>query len=187
MATYAGDEVGTYKTNLDKAKSLLQQAGVGPITVDLAVRQSRLEDQQAAVFIQSNLREIGITVNIQKLPDAEFSDKLNKKQLPMFIHDWYSWGEDPFYQMTNLVKSGAFTNFTAYQNPELDALIKQGTFELDPAKRAEISKKCQEILFRDAPMAYLYSPDWTVAARSNIAGVTRDFTQIVRFDQLTEK
>jgi ABC-type transport system substrate-binding protein len=89
--------------------------------------------------------------------------------------------------MTNLVKSGAFTNFTGYQNPELDALIKAGTFELDPAKRAEISKQCQEILFRDAPMAYLYSPDWTVAARSNITGVTRDFTQIVRFDRLTEK
>ena len=185
MDTYAGDEIGTYSENLDKAKQLMDQAGVGNVNLELAVRQSRAEDQQAAVFIQDNLAKIGINVTINKLPDGEFSTRLNNKELPLFIHDWYSWGEDPFYQMQFLVQSEAFTNFTQFKSPKLDQLIKEGTFETDPAKRADISKQAQQILFDEAPMVYLYAPDFAVAVHKGVCGVAVDYTKVIRFDKLT--
>lgn len=188
METYAGDKAGNYKLDIAAAKAALADAGVKtPISVELTIRQSRAQDQQAAVFIQDKLRQIGINMKINRLPDAQFSERLNKKQLPFFIHDWYSWGEDPFYQMAFLAKSAAPTNFSEYADPELDKLIDAGMWQHDEAKRAATSKQAQDILLRDTPLVPLYSPDWVVAARSDITGVTRSFTEIVQLDQLGKK
>lgn len=185
METYAGDKAGNYKVDLAAAKAALAQAGVKtPLSVELTIRQSRAQDQQSAVFIQDSLAQIGIKVQINRLPDAQFSERLNKKQLTFFIHDWYSWGEDPFYQMAFLVKSSAPTNFSQYANPELDKLIDAGMWQQDKAERAATSKKAQDILLRDTPVVPLYSPDWVVAARSNVTGVTRSFSEIVQLEQL---
>lgn len=188
METYAGDKAGNYKFDIAAAKTALAEAGVKtPIKVDLTIRQSRAQDQQSAVFIQDKLGQIGIQVQINRLPDAQFSERLNKKQLAFFIHDWYSWGEDPFYQMAFLVKSTAATNFSQYANPELDKLIDTGIWQQDKAQRAATSKQAQDILLRDTPLVPLYSPDWAVAARADVTGVTRSFTEIVQFEQLGKK
>jgi peptide/nickel transport system substrate-binding protein len=185
MQTYAGNKAGNYKLDLAAAKAALAQAGVKtPLSVELTIRQSRAQDQQSAVFIQDSLAQIGINVKINRLPDAQFSERLNKKQLTFFIHDWYSWGEDPFYQMAFLVKSTAATNFSQYANPEIDKLVDAGMWQQDEAQRAATSKKAQDILLGDTPLVPLYSPDWVVAARSNVTGVTRSFTEIVQLDQL---
>jgi peptide/nickel transport system substrate-binding protein len=86
--------------------------------------------------------------------------------------------------MNFLVKSSAPTNFSQYANPELDKLIDTGMWQQDEGQRAATSKQAQDILLRDTPVVPLYSPDWAVAARSNVTGVTRSFTEIVQFDQL---
>ena len=86
--------------------------------------------------------------------------------------------------MAFLVKSTAATNFSQYANPELDKLIDAGMWQQDEAQRAATSKKAQDILLGDTPLVPLYSPDWVVAARSNVTGVTRSFTEIVQLDQL---
>jgi peptide/nickel transport system substrate-binding protein len=183
--TYAGDEVGSYDTDLGRARDLLDRAGVDGFELELAVRQSRAEDRQAATFIQENLRQIGIDVSISVLPDGEFAERLNAKELPLFINDFIGWGEDPFYKMNFLAHTGEFTNFTQYSNPRLDELIDQGIFEADPARRAEISREAQQILLDDAPMAYLYAPQWVVATRSDVAGAGKDLTEVVRLDRLS--
>jgi peptide/nickel transport system substrate-binding protein len=185
METYAGNKAGNYRLDLAAAKAALAKAGVKtPLSVELTIRQSRAQDQQSAVFIQDSLSQVGINVRINRLPDAQFSERLNKKQLSFFIHDWYSWGEDPFYQMAFLTKSTAATNFSQYANPELDKLVDTGMWQQDEAQRTATSKQAQDLLLRDTPLVPLYSPDWVVAARSDVTGVTRSFTEIVQLDKL---
>ncbi len=139
METYAGDAIDVYETNLDEARRLLEESGVGEFSIELAVPQSSNEQQQAAVLIQDNLRQIGIDAQINVLPDADYQGRRNNRELPLFFHEWYSWGDDPFYQMTFLLKCGQFTNFANYCNEELDQIIAEGTFTTDPAKRQELS------------------------------------------------
>ena len=184
METYAGDKLDLYTTDLTKAKSLLDQSGVGPFKIELAVPQSSKQQQQAAVLIQDNLRQIGIDAQITQLPDADYQDRRNKHELPLFFHEWYSWGDDPFYQMNFLLKCGQFTNFSGYCNPALDKIIEEGTFTTDPARRQELSTEAQKIMLEDAPQAWLWAADWTVAARTNISGITKDFTEVPRFETL---
>ena len=185
METYDGKGAGVYSTDMDKAKALMEQSGVGPFEVELAVQNSRPADQEAAVFIQDALRELGITVNINVLPDSEYADKQNGRQLAMSFHEWFSWGDDPFYQLTFLAKCKAFTNFADGCNEKLDALIAEGTFETDPKRRAEIGLAAQKLMVDDADRIYLWSADWNLATRADITGVTKDFTEVERFENLT--
>ena len=186
METYQGDAAGIYTTDLAKAKELMEESGVDPFEVELAVQNSRAQDQQAAVFIQDALREIGITLNINVLPDGEFSALRDSRELAMFFHEWFSWGDDPFYQMTFLAKCGAFTNFAGACNERLDEIIADGTFETDPAVRNALGLEAQQLMVDDADRIYLWSADWNLATRSNITGVTKDFTEVPRFENLSK-
>jgi peptide/nickel transport system substrate-binding protein len=184
MSSSAGEELWPYETNVEKAKELLAEAGATDISTEFVVRQAIPQDSEAAVFIQDALREIGIEVEIERVSDAVYFERLNEHSLPMFLHDWFSWGEDPFFQMGFLLKSDAFTNYADYSNPEFDALLEKGTFELDPEKREEISRQAQEIAIEEAPWAFLYSADYIVAARKGVTGVTRPYDQTLRFEHL---
>ena len=186
MKSAAGEQYWHYDTNAAKARELLKQAGKTHVTTQLAVREAQPQDTEAAVFIQEALREVGVDVEIQKLPDATYYKRLNEHSLPMFLHDWFSWGEDPFFQMGFLLKSKAFTNYANYSNPEFDALLEKGTFELDPAKRDDLSKQAQKIAIDDAPWAFLYSSDYLVVTRKGVTGVTRPFDQTLRFQYLSK-
>jgi peptide/nickel transport system substrate-binding protein len=187
MRSAAGDQYWHYDTNAAKAKELLSQAGKTHVSTQLAVREAQPQDTEAAVFIQEALRQVGVDVQIQKLPDATYYKRLNEHSLPMFLHDWFSWGEDPFFQMGFLLKSKAFTNYANYSNPQFDALLEKGTFELDQAKRDELSQQAQKLAIDDAPWAFLYSSDYLVVSRKGVSGVTRPFDQTLRFEYLTKK
>ncbi len=194
METHQGEAAGIYTTDMAMAQQLMEQSGVEPFTVELAVQNSRTQDQQAAVFIQDALREIGITVDINILPDGEYASMRDGRELAMFFHEWFSWGDDPFYQLTFLANCGAFTNFVfpigeeaaveAGCNPRINELVAEGTFETDPQRRNEISLEAQQIMVEEANRIYLWSPDWTIATQADITGVTKDFTEVPRFENL---
>ena len=66
---------GTTAPTAAKARELLKQAGKTHVTTQLAVREAQPQDTEAAVFIQEALRQVGVDVEIQKLPDAELDYK----------------------------------------------------------------------------------------------------------------
>jgi peptide/nickel transport system substrate-binding protein len=173
-------EFWTYdEANLAEARTLLEEAGYGEgLELELTVPQEDQTRVDAAVWVQSGLAEIGVDVNINAVPTAEFSELINSHELPLFIQEWYSWGNDPFYQLTWNFKCDSFPNFVNYCNEELDEIIEAGTFSRDPAEREELARRAQEILAEDAPWALLYQPSWIVATGSDVNGVAL-------FDDLT--
>ena len=173
------DEFWNYDTDLNKARALLAEAGFSDgFDVELAVRLSIPWDVDAAVQIQSSLAKIGVNVTINKMTDADFFSKLNNHALPFFIHDWYSWGNDPAFQLTFLLKCGAFTNYADYCNERVDQLIDEVTWTVDEAEREELMREAQKIIVEEAPWAFLHQPDWIVA-------VSKDFTGFAKVDEAT--
>ena len=58
--------------------------------------------------------------------------------------------------VTSQIRKGVdFVNDTFYSNPEVDALFVAGARELDPAKRADVYHKIQQILVTDSPVVWL--------------------------------
>jgi peptide/nickel transport system substrate-binding protein len=176
------DEFWKYDTDLVKAKTLLEEAGYGNgLDLELSVRLSIPWDADSAVWIQDSLAQIGVNLTINKMPDADYFGKLNSHELPLFIHDWYSWGNDPAYQLTFLLKCGAFTNYADYCNKRVDELIEQVTWEPDPAKREALMKEAQQIIVDEAPWAFLHQPNWIVAANKNFTGFAKLDDLCLRF------
>lgn len=186
MVTHS-DDAGEFAQDLDAARKLLAGSGVGEFTTTLSFKQSSGVESRAAVYIQSALAEIGITVEIAALPDAEFTQRTNARELPMYLNNFLGWGADPFYQMRSLVGTGSGTNFTTYSNPELDALIQTGFETLDEAEREAISAQAQQIIFDQMPFVPIWNPDWTFVVRDGVSGLTKDNTEQLRLQYLTKQ
>lgn len=178
-----------YETNVAKAKSLLAAAGhPSGFSTTLTVSTSRANDVNSATYIQAALAKAGIKVVINQVSDANFRAKESAGELPMFIDYWYSWVDDPFYQMFWLLNSAnkASTNVAKYSSPHTDKLINAGFYETDAAKRSQLSAKVQKQFAADIPYVPLYSQNFTLATRTNVSGVNVYPDQYVRFWTLSK-
>ena len=179
MATHTKEFFTFDQATVDEAKALLVEAGYPDgFTVDLVVPQEDQARVDSATWIQSGAAEIGVTVNVNALPVAQYNELLNamdesgKHNLPFYIFEWYSWGNDPAFQFTWNFKCGQFTNYSNTCNEELDQVIADLTLNSDPAFREERSKRGQEIVVQEeVPWIYLYAPEWIIATRSNVSGI----------------
>ncbi|MDE0189528.1 MAG: ABC transporter substrate-binding protein [bacterium] len=186
METHDSSIGANFSQDLDAARAHLEASGVGDLTLVLGVRESRLGDQEAAVLIQDALRQVGLTVDVQILPDGDFSGRINANELPLFIHDWFSWGEDPFYQMRFLTTCGQFVNYARFCNEAYDALVNEGTFTTDPAVRQDVSSQAQQIFLDQAVWAPLWSSDRTYVTHKCVTGVVQDYTRIPVFTEMSK-
>ncbi|MCU1657336.1 MAG: peptide transporter substrate-binding protein, partial [Pseudonocardiales bacterium] len=142
---------------------------------------------QSATFIQSALKAAGINITINQMTDADYNTALGARKLQMFLGEWYSWGEDPIYQMNFLLKSTAFTDYAGYSNPKFDALVTRGINMTDLAARDNLSQQAQQMAIDAAPWAFLYTRDSVIVANPNVSGVTRPDDQYPRFQYLILK
>ncbi len=186
METFDASIGANYAQDLEAAQGFLDDSGLENVSLVLGVRESAGSDQEAAVLIQDALRQIGIDVDVQILPDADYSTKLNAGELPLFIHDWFSWGEDPFYQMSFLTICGSFVNYARFCNEDYDALVEEGKFSIDPEQRQTISSETQQIFYDNAVWAPLWSTDRTVVAGKCVTGLDRDYTLVPGFQFVTK-
>jgi peptide/nickel transport system substrate-binding protein len=177
-----------YQTDLAKAKQLLAEAGYPDgFKTDLNVLVGRQEDEEAAVWIQASLAQIGVDVTINKMAAAQWYEKFNNKQHPMFMGEWFSWVNDPFYHMTwNFRSDSVFTNAVGYNNPEVDKIILANLYEPDLAKREAASKEAQQMILDDAPWGFLYARNFVVTVRRGVTGYAIYWDQNPRWMYLSK-
>ncbi len=163
-----------YDTDMKKAADLLAQAGFpngdGAPEITITVRADWEEAERSAIVIQAKLNELGLRSSIQKLAFAPFNEQEQGRKLQIWIDEWLSWVNDPWYHMSWNVTSTSPTNYTNYKNPEVDALVKKWTLSTDKEARLEGSRQAQKLVVEDAPHAYLAQPNWNVVVRKNVEG-----------------
>lgn len=162
-----------YPTSTAKAEALLKSAGVSNLSLTLSVDATDASSVQSATFIQSALKAAGIKLTVDQMTDADYNTALGERKLQMFLGEWYSWGEDPIYQMNFLLSTPAFTDYTGYSNPKFDALALQGINETSSAQRESTSQQLQELAIADAPMAFLYTRDYVAVSNQDLSGITQ--------------
>ena len=164
--------VSPYTTDLEKAKALLEQAGMKDgFSTTLYTRSEDTEDQKAAVLIQESLAKIGVKVTIQKMLTAAYAAKeFGKRDMPMFFWNWISFVNDPYYGFTFLAQCKQGTNFSNYCDPKVDALIQKGMFESNPSKRAAISRQIQTMVAQASPNIGIGTPDSIVVMGKSTTG-----------------
>ncbi len=112
-----------------------------------------------AQAIQEDLQQVGITVDIKLMDRATYWDYITykKNKVPIGLSDWYMDFPDPsdwigpLFSAASAVDGGQ--NSSWWVDPKVEALYKQSTSELDPAKRIAMFQEMQKLLMNDAPIA----------------------------------
>jgi peptide/nickel transport system substrate-binding protein len=128
-----------------------------------------------AQIVQSNLKTIGIDVAIQSYDESAWSALTNKGEYDM-TPDYYTldigdpdentpWAIDAVYGGSNSLN-------TWYNNPEVLKLTYASERTIDPAKRAAIYAKIQDIVAMDCPFAELYYQPYLYARKTSVGNFT---------------
>lgn len=139
------------KPDLDKARQLLEEAGVSGLELELKCLPDTDKTTLAQV-IQANLAEVGITVTIMPTDSGPFwnlgfeSAGDDWKDLQLYIHE-FGDAPDPS-QMTQwyISEQVGIWNWERWKDPEFDKLHYAALQESDPQKRGELYIRMQEIM-----------------------------------------
>ncbi|WP_028783688.1 ABC transporter substrate-binding protein [Thalassobacillus devorans] len=155
------DEIEDYGYDVEKAKSLLAEAGYGDgMSLTLYTmsnpRPYLPQPKFAAQAIQEMLKEVNIEVEIVENEwDSHLSATENGEHDMAFL-GWTGDNGDPDNFLYVLLdkdnaKKGSAGNIAFYKNDELHDILKKAQTELDQDKRSSLYKEAQEIIHEDAP------------------------------------
>jgi len=129
-----------------------------------------------ATIVQDELKQIGLGVDFQAIDFNTLLDIMDGQTFDAFILGWRNgYPDDPdqtqlFTPVSDVVGGGS--NNTSYYNPEFVELNAQARSlpGCDPAARAEIYAKTQEIMQNDLPYIPLFAIDGMYGARNTVEG-----------------
>ena len=157
-------DVDNYDADLEKAKSLLAEAGYPDgqgfpsfkyLTNDTAYHKA------VAEYLQSAWGELGLdmTIDIQEWKTVTADRRAGNFDVARngWVYDW----DDPS-NMINLLETGNGNNDGKYSNPEFDAAIEAARSTTDLSEHYDELHKAEQIMLDDAgcaPVAY-YNDFW---------------------------
>jgi len=139
--------------DLDRARQIVDDNGLGGTTLTMTYLEATTEMEQAATLLQSNLAEIGITLELQAVTYPQYAemaaDDATRPQLGMI----YAFPAFPdtsavMYQNYNSQFIGS-QNWGAYSNPEVDELTNAAQVETDQDTRCEQYVEAEQIVTSD--------------------------------------
>lgn len=170
-ALYHSDDNGARPYDPEKAKALLQQAGVSGVSLTYLVQTGDTVDEQVSVLIQQQLAQVGITVNLQKADPSQTWDMEVAGDYDLAMNYWTNDIIDPDQKTTFVLGYDANLNYyTRYKNDAVVALVAKARVETDPAKREAMYVDLQKMAKADAHWIDLYYSPYLTVTRKTIDG-----------------
>ena len=93
--------------------------------------------------------ELGLDVEVIEVYWPQFNAGLARKSFPAFELQWVADFPDPETFLWALFHSKSPDNYSAYNNPEFDALLEEAAATLDTDERARIYAAAEAVLLAD--------------------------------------
>lgn len=175
----------TYLHDITKAKQLLDEAGLKadangnrlPQPLKFKIVAGNAAMSQYAQVIQSQLKEVGIPVEIETAELGTLLSQLQNGQFQMTMTRWVGGNQDPIFFRDLFASSEipnekrASRNRSRYSNPTLDKALDQALSEPDRAKAKEYYAQVQNIVSRELPAFPLWYPANVVVFNKRIGGI----------------
>ncbi len=170
-----------YEESLDKAKSLLAEAGVADgFELEIMPTTQYEESIRIAQVLQAQLAPLGIKASIRTLEWAEWLEEEGAGNYDTYVCSWNVLVDpDDYYYAQH--HTGEVFNFTGYSNASVDELLDKGRLTQDFAERKAIYEQVNKQIVDDAPYIYLYNPLNINAYRLNVQGYAARPDQAIRF------
>jgi peptide/nickel transport system substrate-binding protein len=170
-----------YSRDLDMAQSLLDEAGVEDLQIDLMVVSSDNQAVTAAQVIAANLAEIGVTVNIRQLDSSTWIADQGAGNFDIFLWSWIGNLDPSDFYYAQHHTDGGF-NAQGYSNPDVDAALDAAGTETDHDARKALYDEAAKMIVDDASYVYLYNPEIVQGFSPNVEGYTVRGDAAIRFD-----
>lgn len=169
-----------FAQNLIRAKSLLYSAHLSSLSLTLRFQPSIADQVREATLLQSDLRSIGVTLNLVPITFPEFLAALsNPSTIPemVLVQDTAPF-PDPGVFLYDYYDSATIgtTNRSAYSNPTVDQLLGKAQVTSDIAERCSLYQQAQTQINADAPAIDLYTLSAPVGYASGVSGLNPSAT-----------
>ncbi len=170
--------------DLDKARGLLQQAGLGNgLTVEYLGLPQYPELLKTGQVVREQLKQVGITMNIKQVDVSIWFDAFVKGNYQITsAYQERTIDPDNFYAL--VIRSGGAINTTAYSNPQVDDLIDQARVETDDAARKQLYQQIRQIVYDDSPIIYAHYETINYLMNPNVTGSTVNATLELRMENV---
>ena len=199
--TIYGEGLTATTFDVEGAKKLLEQEGYKDtngngtldkdgeeLTMRIVTYSSRAELPLLAEAMQEQFRQVGIDSSVSISESITDTLKADEFEISPYAFVTMPTGDPSSYIHTVFGSQGT-NNFSHYNNPEVDELIKQLDAEFDTDKRGEITRKIVQHVLDDEAMCFMDRLKMSIVTTDKVTGVTphpSDYYQITYETTKTE-
>jgi peptide/nickel transport system substrate-binding protein len=181
LGAYYNPNVEAYPFNLEKAQSLLAEAGwrKGPDGVLANASGEKFTllfngpkgypvMEQVITYAQQQYQRLGAAVTLDIVDWPVHLQKYHDRQYDLLM-EW--WITPPNADLYDHYYSGSSNNWWGYKNPALDRMLVAARSEPDEQKRIAMYHDVQAAIAKDVPVIYLYYPPELQALSTRTQGL----------------
>ncbi len=193
---FGAESESEYTYNPEKAKELLDQAGIVDSNGD-GIREYKGENivmkyysrtnhgtsaNSIGTAMQSQYKEIGIGLEVFQVEN--YADIAQKGEFDMLWERWTSAPSgDPQYFFEASYKTGSEGNYGHYSNKAFDGICAKLNNTKEMSQRIELGKEGSKILEDDVATLFLYYQEGNVVMNKKVTGVERFISEIYYIDE----
>lgn len=174
------DTAEPYAYDPDKAKELLEEAGVGDgISFEVTGTTSESYGTPIIEAVIPMLAKVGIDVKVKQVENAAMGGVLTSGDFQAFIFSNQT-GPDPlealrcFYSKT----SRSACNYTHFNNPDFDELFEAAMRESDSDKQNDILREANNLIQEEAPVWFYNYNKAVMAHQPWVHGLVPNATEL---------
>ncbi len=173
IMAYHNEELKPYPLDLDKAKTLLKEAGLASgFKTSMLVRGGDVTSRQIGSAIQASLRAIGIEVELQTIEgSSQFSTtKAGNFELSLSYATSDTIDPDQLvgFTMVNPERANAF--HSQWKDDRVNELYALERSTNEGEERGKMFKEIEARVHEGAPFIFLFMPKSAYAMRANVEG-----------------
>jgi len=162
-----------FAQDLEKAKALIDEAGVAGQTITMNFLDGRAEEEQCALVVQDTLGQIGLNVELKGMPWATMFDVAGNQEVAdhMSVLLMSTFTADPCFTLNQnygIEFAGKPYNWSWYRNQDMQNLVDQAAQTLDEAERTALLQQAAGMIVADAPAIFFSNPQAVEAVNSRV-------------------
>jgi peptide/nickel transport system substrate-binding protein len=169
---YDAAKANYFTFDLDKAKALLAQAGVGPFSVEYLISPNFPELSTFGQIYQADLATIGVTLSIKQTESAAFFNAINNRAYPgMFAITSARANLAPGITILSTQGFNPDVNNEGFSSDAYSALASAISMETDAQKQKQLYAQMNDLLLDEAfAVALAFAPP-RMLLKSNVQGL----------------
>lgn len=181
MIGHSPDLEGTYEADYEQAQSLLTEAGLNPLEIDMLSTSTYSVIARPAEAAQAELEQAGINANLELQEWLTF-----RQSVADATHPTHVWGTsinygDPDFLWQMLHSQGTYGPWFHFADEQLDALLDEGRVSTDEELRNEIYHDVEARTLEIVPWSYLIRRTQGEAMAAKVKG----YTHLSSWNQIT--